>query len=342
MPTGPHWPPKVVRASAIREASREAEGDGRAGDGERRLAAAFHRQGRAAEQDEIALVACESVDVVRLALHEQDVADAQPHRAEVLAQMLAVPEHGQDDDAEGVAHARVPDELMIQPGVRADHDLRQREVHAQDPSAAAGIQGALQARLSKQVHDLGRAALDEEEIVGLQPLLLEGRPEDLLPANELEEADLLRETREVRQRPPDEPGRAGEQDLRHVLTRRLRAHGGDEASPVGQQLGTDEHEVEQRGDAEHSAHRKDLEEPEAVVVRLGAGKLRLPHDAVHQQRRRRADERERAAGDGGVGERQEQPARADLDLVAGRDQQRQEQHDDAGVVHDAGEHHHDR
>ena len=306
---------------------------------ENALAALRRARQRSPEHDQVLACAAERVQVGLGALDEQRVADAERERAEVLAQVRAVAQHAEHDDAELLAQPRLADRGAVESRGGRDHDLGQAQRHVGDASAAFRVGRTRVAALLDELHDGVRPPLHHEQVAGLQGEVLEARPDGLLPADEGEEPDPLAELREVLDPVADEPGVHAQQDLGQVLRSKGRGHEGGEPHAVRQEPGSQEDQVGEPDRAEHGADGQEVEEVE--TLELDPVHLPLAHDAVHEEVGRRAHEGERATEDRRVGQRQQDAARADAHVGAHRDEHGQQQHHDTGVVHQPREDHHD-
>ncbi len=287
-----------------------------------------------AQQDEIFAGALQVLQAFLATLDEQRVADAKREVAQVLAQVRPVAEDAEHDHTEPFPQTGLTHRRTVQARTRRDEDLREPEIHVRDSASALRIHGPLVPLLPDEIDDRVGRALDDQEVPGLQRVILEGRPDRLLATHELEEPD-LRQVRHLAERAPHEAGLLPEDDLGHVVRAELLRQERGEADAIGQQPRGDGEQVHEPDPAEDQPHGKEVEESEG-------GQVLLLHETVHEEVGRGADEREGAAEDGRVGKRDEEPRGRHAQFGTHREEDRQQEHHDARVVHEAREDHDDR
>ena len=228
-------------------------------------------------------------------LEQQDVAGAHDNVADLPADLLAVAGDGDDDGVVPRAELAGADRSSDERVRVAHHGLDQ---YAARPWLVE-LHDLVRCRLKPadllKIDDRCDIAHEHEPVVGLQDLIGPDRRKDRaaaldlgeIQARQVPEPRLL--DRLARQRPA---GGDGHLDGVRASIARGRQH----RRAFGQQPLADREHVEQPDARDRHADERDREQPERVVA--GRGPL-----AVNDKVGARADERARAAEDGGVAER---------------------------------------
>jgi hypothetical protein len=236
---------------------------------------------------------------------QQGVGEAERRERQSLAQHLRLAAHRQHEGAVGAAEVDVAQGATDEAAGRADQRFDDHLLAGGELLVAKlDVAQQLHALLLAQAQDVGHGAARHQQVAGAQDEPAQVLGDALLAAHDGERRDVVAlAQRRLARALADELRGRGQAQLGQVgLEAEL---GGEGVGPcaLGQAAWGDEQHVGEPAGEEDGAERREFEHAD----RLATGAL---DERADQQIGGGADQRQRAAEDGGVGEGDEHPARA--------------------------------